>query len=131
MATVQEDVTSAIRANDDAFERYVRAQDAGRLVEAFYAKDARFMAPNAPEVRGHEGIVGTLNALFGAGLRDASLEIVSVETAGDLAAEIGRYVLTIGEGQDRGKYVVVHSRQPDGSWKAIADIFNSDLPAAQ
>ena len=30
---------------------------------------------------------------------------------------------------DRGKYVVVWKKQPDGSWKAISDIFNSDLPA--
>jgi ketosteroid isomerase-like protein len=29
---------------------------------------------------------------------------------------------------DRGKYVTIWKKQADGSWKVIADIFNSDLP---
>ena len=31
--------------------------------------------------------------------------------------------------QDRGKFLTVWKKQPDGSYKAIRDIFNSDLPA--
>jgi len=30
--------------------------------------------------------------------------------------------------EDRGKAVLVWKKQPDGSWKAVADIFNFDLP---
>jgi ketosteroid isomerase-like protein len=30
---------------------------------------------------------------------------------------------------DTGKYLTVWKKQADGSWKAIEDIFNSDLPA--
>ncbi len=129
MAMMKEDVTKAIRANDDVFERCIRDRDANRLVEAFYAEDAAFMAPNQPAIMGHEQIAGTLNALFGMGLREIKLEIVKVEASGDLAAEVGRYTMTVGENQDRGKYLVAHRRQRDGSWKAFADIFNSDLPA--
>jgi ketosteroid isomerase-like protein len=29
---------------------------------------------------------------------------------------------------DKGKYLTVFTKQPDGSWKAIADAFNSDPP---
>jgi ketosteroid isomerase-like protein len=29
---------------------------------------------------------------------------------------------------DVGKYVAVWKKQPDGSWKMIRDIYNSDLP---
>ncbi len=129
MATAQEDVAKAIRANDDAFERCIREKDANGLVEVFYEEDARFMAPNTPGIQGREQIAGTLGALFGIGLKEIKLEIVSVETSGDMAAEVGRYTMTVGEGEDRGKYLVTHRRQPDGSWKAFADIFNSDLPA--
>jgi len=27
---------------------------------------------------------------------------------------------------DKGKYLTVYMKQPDGSWKAVADTFNSD-----
>jgi ketosteroid isomerase-like protein len=30
---------------------------------------------------------------------------------------------------DKGKYVTVYGKQPDGKWKVVVDIFNSDLPA--
>ena len=29
---------------------------------------------------------------------------------------------------DKGKYVTVYKKQADGSWKAVADILNSDMP---
>ena len=29
---------------------------------------------------------------------------------------------------DKGKYVTVYKKQADGSWKAVADIMNSDMP---
>ncbi len=131
MATVQKDVTKAIRANDDEFERCIRDKDARGLVEAFSAEDGAIMPPNSPAQVGREAIAGMFGALFGMGLKEIKLEIVSVEESGDLAAEVGRYTMMVGEGQDRGKYVVVHKRQADGSWRAVHDIFNSDLPAAQ
>jgi ketosteroid isomerase-like protein len=128
MATMQREVTAAIRANDDEFERAVRAQDARRLVEAFYADDARFMPPNQPMIEGREKIVRAFEGLFEIGLKEIRLEILSVETSREIAAEVGRYVMKIGEAEDRGKYVVAHRRRSDGSWRAFADIFNSDLP---
>jgi ketosteroid isomerase-like protein len=56
------------------------------------------------------------------------------EESGDLAYGPGAYELTLsppGSGaiSDKGKYVVVYRRHPEGSWKAVADIFNSSQPA--
>jgi ketosteroid isomerase-like protein len=31
---------------------------------------------------------------------------------------------------DRGKYLAVWKKQPDGTWKCVMDIWNSDLPAS-
>jgi len=31
---------------------------------------------------------------------------------------------------EKGKYVTVYKKQPTGGWKALADIFNEDAPAA-
>jgi ketosteroid isomerase-like protein len=127
------DVTKAIRSGDDEFERNVRGRNAAQLVEAFYAKDAVVMPPGQPMVSGRAQVVEFWQGMFGMGLRDARLEIVRVEASGDLACEIGQYALTIGpEGAAptlaRGKYLVAHRRQADGSWRAIADMFSADSP---
>jgi ketosteroid isomerase-like protein len=31
---------------------------------------------------------------------------------------------------DRGKYLEVWERQPDGTWKCVADMWNSDLASS-
>jgi len=42
---------------------------------------------------------------------------------------LGRFRLGCWLFNDKGKYVTVYRKQPDGKWKVVADIFNSDLPA--
>jgi len=56
-----------------------------------------------------------------------------VAKAGDVAYSYGTYAssATGPDGkpmQDKGKYVTVYRKQADGSWKAVVDTFNSDLP---
>ena len=50
-----------------------------------------------------------------------------------MALDRGTYRLTVAAAgapqRDIGKYVVVW-RKVGGEWKAVADIFNSDLPSA-
>jgi ketosteroid isomerase-like protein len=53
---------------------------------------------------------------------------------GDLAYTVGTYQFTLNNAKgkpvtDRGKYMTVWKKQPDGKWKAVADTNNSDLPA--
>jgi hypothetical protein len=36
----------------------------------------------------------------------------------------------MGGGSEKGKYVTIWKKQPDGSWKAADDIFNADTPPA-
>jgi ketosteroid isomerase-like protein len=51
---------------------------------------------------------------------------LTVEVDGDLGYSVGRYHLppTDEEPADSGKYVMCLKRQPDGSWKLTADIWN-------
>jgi ketosteroid isomerase-like protein len=53
--------------------------------------------------------------------------------SGDYAIKTGAYEMTVqpkkGKAMhDVGKYVSVWKKQPDGSWKMVRDVFNSDLP---
>ena len=66
------------------------------------------------------------------GIRGGSLQTLSLQERDDLAVEEGRYTLKTAEGDvaDEGKYIVVHRRQSDGSWRYGLDIFNSNRPAA-
>jgi len=60
---------------------------------------------------------------------------LEIAPAGDLAYAIYRYQLKL-QGRsgkpivDRGKDLVVWKKQPDRSWKVVAESFNSDLPSA-
>ncbi len=56
---------------------------------------------------------------------------VEVARSGDIAYETGTYALTSTDKKgkattSKGKYVVVWKKQPDGKWKAAADIWNPD-----
>jgi ketosteroid isomerase-like protein len=48
------------------------------------------------------------------------------------ATEVGRYTLTLGDGQqaDHGKYVVIWQQESDGRWALHRDIWTSSQLAA-
>ena len=58
-----------------------------------------------------------------------------VARSSDIAYSVGTYRMGLDDPKgnpvtDRGKYVTVWRKQPNGNWKAIVDIFNTDLPGA-
>ena len=131
MTTGQADVREALRALAQDFARNANAGDAGKLVSDFYTEDATLLPPNAPLIRGTQGIRGYWQGLMDAGAGDATMDTIQVDVSGDLAYEIGRYSFTVpspsgGRSSDQGKYLAVFRRQPDGGWKAVADMFSSD-----
>jgi ketosteroid isomerase-like protein len=102
---------------------------------SYYSDDASLLAPNAPAVGDRQSIHAAWAALLGP---DSSLSWqaskVDVARSGDFAYVMGVYQLTTKDTRgnfttDRGKYVEVWKKQADGSWKTVADIFNTDLPA--
>ncbi len=59
---------------------------------------------------------------------------MEVANSGDLAYVSGTFEETATDAsgrpvKDHGKYVEVFKKQADGTWKVVADIWNSDLPA--
>ena len=125
---------TALRKADAEWLKAFEAKDVEGMV-SFYAEEASVYPPNAPIVSGREAIRKMLEELTANPGFEVTWESVKVEMArsGDLAWVQETYVFRMqdAEGElqeDRGKAVVVWKKQPDGSWKAVADIFNSDLP---
>jgi uncharacterized protein (TIGR02246 family) len=117
---------SDVDALNATFVQGLEKGDAG-LMASVYAEDGRVLAPGAEPVSGQAGIEQFWQGALGQGLTGGSLSTVFLEEHGDLAVEEGRYELRAGDQVvDTGKYVVVHRRQSDGSWKFGIDIWNSD-----
>jgi uncharacterized protein (TIGR02246 family) len=124
----------AVREADAAWSKAWAAKDLeGSL--SFVADDASVFLANAPIVTGKESIRKWASELMAnpgfAGSWQASK--VEASRAGDLAYVVGTYQLTLNDAKakpvtDRGKYLTVWKKQPDGTWKALVDTANSDLP---
>ena len=113
----------------DLSTRFVQGLEKGDsdIVASVYAPDALLFPPGSDMVEG-AGIRDFWQGAIDNGLT-GSLETVAVEEHGDVAVEHGRFQLRVGtEEVDHGKYVVVHRRQPDGSWLMGLDIWNSSKP---
>lgn len=128
-------VRSAIEAAVVQWEQAVAAGDAA-AVAALYDENGTLMPPNSETVQGREGIQKVFESFGAMGIKSFDLEVVEVESAGDLAFEVGKYTaFAQPEGApepvavDNGKYIVVWKKQADGSWKLYRDIFNTSMPA--
>jgi uncharacterized protein (TIGR02246 family) len=126
-------LAKAIAETRAAFVQALKDGDA-RAVSGLYADDARMLAPSAELVDGREAIESFWRAGVQAGISDVELVPLQLEHADGLAYEIGRYALSVeapdGMVVDRGKYLLVHARQTDGSWRRAAEMFSPDGPPA-
>jgi len=121
-----------IAANNAVSQDFARALVAKDVdaASAFYADSAVLLPPNAPAVVGKAGIRGFLGAF--PPLTELTLTVDGIVGAGDLAYAYGRYHLTVaaqGAPVDSGKFLDIRQRQADGSWKYVADMFNTSIPA--
>lgn len=124
----------ALEQIDVQWEEAANAGDAAAIA-ALYTEDGTLLPPNAEIAEGREEIQAVLQAYIDAGMTNVDFTRVKAGASGDLAYEVGRYSLDVpGPGgdlvTDRGKYVIVARRQPDGSWRLVTDIFNSSQPPA-
>jgi ketosteroid isomerase-like protein len=122
-----------VRATNDAFADAIARGDA-TAAAAVYAEDARLLPPGVPSVLGRAAAECFWGSVIDAGVCGVEFEALELEQHDDTAYEIGGYVLAsapVGAEPtiERGKYVVIHKRQADGSWKWAVDIFNSNASA--
>ncbi|HEY3542932.1 MAG TPA: DUF4440 domain-containing protein [Gaiellaceae bacterium] len=98
---------------------------------ALYAEDGKLLTPAAALFAGRRQIEAYWREGIAIGLSAVELEAREFDGGSDFAVEIGRYAFTLagddgGPIVDRGTYVVLHRRQPDGSWRRALDVFNPD-----
>jgi len=118
----------AIEAANQATSEAIARGDA-QAVMGHYAEDAMILPAGAAAVSGHAAIRGYFERAIAAGVNGLTLDIVSVETSGELAVETGTYEARDAAGGriDAGKYVVTWRRSGE-QWLAYRDISTTSLP---
>jgi|SRR5688572_3103452 len=127
---------TTLRNLDAEWSKAAGAKDLEKTV-SFYSDDALVMPSNSPVLRGKAAARAMWQSMFsmpgfGGGWKATKVEVAE---SGDLAYITGNYEIneTDASGKpktDKGKYLAVMKKQADGSWKCVADMFNTDLPAA-
>lgn len=125
----------AIQAAEAQWNQDYFNKDAAKLA-SHYADNAVLMIPGSPAVSGIDAI--RANAAQMASDPALSLKFksdrIGVAKSGDLAYTQGSYTITMTDPQtkqiinDHGSYVTTYRKQPDGTWKAVADIASSAIP---
>jgi len=143
-AACQKDTAADTRAADEATLRNLDAEwskAAGakdlEKTASYYTDDALILPPNLPTINGKQGARAMWQGMFsvpgfGGGWKATKVEVAR---SGDLGWVTGTYELseTDASGRpmvDKGKYLEVWRKQADGSWKCVADMFNTDLSSA-
>ena len=125
----------AIQDSEVQWNQDYAARDVDKIMD-HYADDAVLMVPGAPTTHGKAAIregVRSMAADPAMALKFASTR-VEVAKSGDLAWTQGTYTLTLTDPHsqqvvnDHGSYVTTYRKQPDGSWKVVADIATSEVP---
>jgi uncharacterized protein (TIGR02246 family) len=127
-----EDVGAAIDAANAKMEKDYAAGDTKAIAEA-YAEDGVMLPPDATVVSGRAAIEKLWQSWIDDGLKNLKLKTTAVESAGDLAYEIGDFSLEVpgkdgGTALAPGNYVVVWKKGGDGAWRIKVDTWN-DAPA--
>lgn len=126
----------AIKDTAPAYDKFANAGDAASLASEFYAPDGIRMDPNLPASAGTAAIRATLEKSYAQSTESVRNVIDDVRVAGSIAVAKGTFdgTSTPKAGGTavpvKGKFVTLYERQGSGPWKAVWDIYNSDLPEA-
>jgi len=135
-ASGKQSVEQLLRDLDIKWAKAAAAKDIEQTI-AYYSDDAIVFPPNATSAETKETIRNGWKEMLTSPGFVISWQPTRVEVgkSGEMAWVSGTYELTMNEAggkpiNDRGKYLEVWEKQPDGIWKCAADMWNSDLAAA-
>ena len=126
----------AVKALEASWVKDIATNEVSKFA-SYYSEDAAFLMPNAPAVIGKDDIEAALRPMLADPNFSLTFQSTKAEASkgGDFVYTVGTYSMTVSSPADKkpvtdkGKYLTVFKRQADGSWKAVADMLNSDLPA--
>ena len=120
-------VRDAIEAASKGFAETLGKGQAAKIAD-MYAEGARVMPPNGAVIKERQRIQEFWQGFIDSGAK-LSLSTSDVEAQGNVAIEVGTYVMISPDNKrDAGKFVVVWRRYKK-DWKLAVDIWNSDMPA--
>jgi ketosteroid isomerase-like protein len=132
------DTAADLAAIADFNRRYLQAinDDDIEALSALTTEEHMMLMPNRPPLIGKAANVDAMRRAFAQFDFDESWTPEETEVGGDWAWQRGTFRVTAtpksgGDGSTiTGKFLRIYRRQPDGSWRMIRDMFNSDQPPA-
>ena len=125
------DARDQIRHLRESYMRCQQAGDAEGCVRHWDA-DGVLLPPNEPSVKGAEALLSWYRAAFKEFSLDFHLSYDEIQVNGDWSFASGTDSGTVtpkagGDPiEDSGKFLEIHRRQPDGSWKFARHMWSSD-----
>jgi uncharacterized protein (TIGR02246 family) len=127
-----------VQAIKDANAEWDKAWSAGDAdaLASLYTADAVAMAPNQPAQAGRDALRISSRKYFDLYSEENRSVVDDVRVSGDLAVARGTQetITTAKAGgtsfEDKSKWISAYQRQPDGSWKILWEMYNSDLPVS-
>jgi len=125
----------AVKDVEAAWVKDAASKDADKWA-SYFAEDGSGLYPGGGILNGKAAIKAAMAQV----LADPNFSLTFQSTrmmaskGGDMVYSQGTYTMTMTNPKtkkvmtDKGKYLTVYTKQADGSWKAIADTFNSDSP---
>jgi len=128
----------AVKDVEIAWAKDAALKDPAKFASYYSAVDAVGLFPNSPPVTGRDDLQGAWATMMADPNFALSFQGTQADASkgGDLVYTVGTYSLTMSDPKSKkpvtgkGKYMTVYKKQADGTWKAVADSINSDLPAA-
>jgi uncharacterized protein (TIGR02246 family) len=125
----------AVKDLEASAAKHANARDAEKWA-SFFAEDASGLFPGASTLNGRAAIKAMIEPLCADPNFSLSLQSTRAiaSKGGDMVYSQGTYTMTMTDLKtkkpmtDKGKYLTIFTKQPDGNWKAVADTFNSDSP---
>lgn len=123
----------AVKTLEAAWVKDANSKDPDKWA-SYFTEDGSALYPGVPTVNGKAAIKASVAPLMADPNFSLNFESnrAMASKGGDMVYTQGTYTMTMTDPKtkkpmtDKGKFLTVYTKQPDGSWKVVSDTFNSD-----